>query len=206
MAPLAGPIPTPEPLRDGEVALRTLRMRDAPVLERLLRDNRHWLEEWEATRPAGGGATPGSVSMKPTIRAMRNLMKLGAGVPFVVVYKDAVVGQLSVSEISGGALCSAQLGYWVSEHVAGRGITPTAVALAIDYLFRDLGLHRVEICIRPENQASLRVVEKLGLRYEGRRAAYIHINGSWRDHESFAVTREEVPAGMVARLRQRTAV
>jgi len=141
--------------------------------------------------------------MKPTIRAMRGLMKIGVGVPFVVVFGDEVVGQLSVSEISGGALCSAQLGYWVSEHVAGRGITPVAVALAIDYLFQQLGLHRVEICIRPENHASLRVVEKLALRYEGRRAAYIHINGAWRDHDAFAVTREEVPAGLVARLRQR---
>lgn len=203
MAPLAGPIPTPEPQSEGLVTLRPLRSRDAPVLERLLRDNRAWLEEWEATRPSGGTAVPGSVSMKPTIRAMRGMMRIGAGVPFVIVYDDEVVGQLSISEISGGALCSAQLGYWVSEHVAGRGVTPTAVALSIDYLFRELGLHRVEICIRPENRASLRVVEKLGMRYEGRRAAYIHISGAWRDHDAFAVTREEVPAGMVAKLRHR---
>lgn len=139
--------------------------------------------------------------MRPTIRAMRANMRDGCGVPFVVTYDGAVVGQLSVSEISGGALRSSQIGYWVAQQIAGRGVAPTVVALAIDWLFAELELHRVEICIRPENAASLRVVEKLGLRYEGRRAAYIHIDGAWRDHDGFAVTREEVPEGLVARIR-----
>jgi len=122
------------------------------------------------------------------------------GVTFVMTYYEEVVGQLSVNDVSGGAARSASIGYWVSQHIAGRGVTPTAVALAIDYLFSDLGLHRVEICIRPENQASLRVVQKLGMRYEGRRDRFIHIDGKWCDHDCFAVTVEEVPRGMLARL------
>ena len=83
--------------------------------------------------------------------------------------------------------------------MAGRGITPTAVALATDYCLQSAGLHRIEICIRPENRASLRVVEKLGFRYEGLRRRYIHINGAWRDHFSYALTREELPGGLLAR-------
>jgi ribosomal-protein-alanine N-acetyltransferase len=59
----------------------------------------------------------------------------------------------------------------------------------------------MEICIRPENAASRRVVEKLGFRYEGFRERYIHINGAWRDHVCFAVTAEEVPHGVLARWR-----
>ena len=134
------------------------------------------------------------------IRAMRRQRKAGIGVTFVMLYEGQVVGQLSVSDISAGALRSASIGYWVSRHVAGRGVTPTAVALAIDYAFAELRLHRIEICIRPENAASLRVVHKLGMRYEGRRERYIHIDGKWCDHESFAVTGEEVPRGMLERL------
>ncbi len=53
----------------------------------------------------------------------------------------------------------------------GRGVMPTAVALAADHCFTALGLHRIEVNIRPENAASLRVVEKLGFREEGTRAA-----------------------------------
>lgn len=143
---------------------------------------------------------PGTVPLRPVIKAMHRQRKLGSGVSFVVTYDGEVVGQLSVSEISGGAARTASIGYWVSQHVAGRGVTPTAVALAIDYLFSELRLHRVEICIRPENRASLRVVEKLRMRYEGMRERYIHIDGKWCDHECFAVTVEEVPRGMLARL------
>ena len=81
------------------------------------------------------------------------------------------------------------------------GATPTAVALATDHCFRTLGLHRMEICIRPENVKSLRVVEKLGFRYEGLRRRYIHINGDWRDHYAFALVAEEVPNGVLRRWR-----
>jgi ribosomal-protein-alanine N-acetyltransferase len=57
----------------------------------------------------------------------------------------------------------------------------------------------MEICIRPENRASLRVVEKLGFRYEGLRRRFIHIDGDWRDHYCFALVREEVPEGVLQR-------
>lgn len=198
--PLGQEIPDPGTLGVGRISIRVVRRTDAEPLRALLTQNRAWLERWEATHPSGRGIVPGSVSMRPTIRAMRKQLGAGTGIPYVVLLDGRVVGQLSVSEVSGGALQSAQIGYWVSEHAAGQGVTPAAVALAIDHLFWTLGLHRVEICIRPENAASLRVVEKLGLRYEGRRNAYIHIDGGWRDHDCFAVTREEVREGMVARL------
>ncbi|MBK0420519.1 GNAT family N-acetyltransferase [Leucobacter sp. CSA2] len=198
--PLGSEIPDPGTLQAGRVGIRVVRRGDADIMRTLLVANRRWLEHWEATHPSGRGVVPGSVSMRPTIRVMRKQLAAGTGIPYVVLYDDVVVGQLSVSEISGGALQDAQIGYWVSEEVAGRGIVPLAVALAIDHLFFTLGLHRVEICIRPENGPSLRVVEKLGLRYEGRRDAYIHIDGAWRDHDCFAITREEIPGGLVHRL------
>ena len=76
------------------------------------------------------------------------------------------------------------------------------MALATDYCFSVLRLHRMEICIRPENQPSLRVVEKLGFRYEGLRRRFIHINGDWRDHFAFALVAEEVPKGVLRRWRE----
>lgn len=201
MSPLPHPIEAPQFRSFGPVGIRAIRSGDAKTLQHLLTVNRDWLVPWEATFPGGGGAVPGSTPLRPVIRAMQRQQKAGSSVSFVVTYQEDVVGQLTVSDVSGGALRSASIGYWVSEHVAGRGIIPAAVALAIDYCFRELRLHRIEICIRPENAASLRVVEKLGLRFEGRRARYIHIDGKWCDHDSFAVTVEEVPEGMLARLR-----
>jgi [ribosomal protein S5]-alanine N-acetyltransferase len=80
----------------------------------------------------------------------------------------------------------------VAESFAGQGIVPFALAAACDHAFLVLGLHRVEVNIRPENLASLRVVEKLGFHEEGLRRRYLHIDGQWRDHRSFALTTQDL--------------
>jgi ribosomal-protein-alanine N-acetyltransferase len=121
--------------------------------------------------------------------------------PWVVTYEGRFAGQLTVGAIVWGSARSAQVGYWVDQRIAGRGVMPTAVALVTDHCFGVVGLHRLEVNIRPENAASLRVVEKLGFREEGTRAAFLHIAGAWRDHSSFALTAGEVPEGLLARWR-----
>ncbi len=112
--------------------------------------------------------------------------------PFVITYGGRLVGQINVSNVVHGVLRSCTVGYWVDRAVAGRGIAPTALALVIDHCFAAVGLHRVEVDIRPENAASLRVVEKLGLRREGYYERFLDIDGGWRDHVAFAVTVEEL--------------
>ena len=178
------------------VTARGVRVRDSRALDRALGSNRAWLEPWEATTPL---IRPGTLDTKSSIRGLLKAAKEGTALPLVLFHEHEVVGQLNVSQITYGSLSSATLGYWVVEKVAGRGITPVAVAMATDYLFFEKGLHRMEVCIRPENTASLRVVEKLGFRYEGFRRRYIHIDGKWADHFCFAVVVEEVPTGVLSR-------
>lgn len=182
-------------LRHGQVSLRLIRGRDARTLQHELLANRSWLQRWEATVPNGSA----SFDMRVSIRRLLQQYRDGAGYPFVMEYDGEIAGQLNVWGVARGSLSSATIGYWVSERFAGRGITPTAVALATDACFTDFGLHRMEICIRPENTASLRVVQKLGFRYEGMRRRFIHIDGDWRDHYAFALTREDAPQGVLAR-------
>lgn len=158
--------------------------------------NQDWLGPWEATPPDQLGT---AVTFAAMVRNLRRQAGEGTLLPFVVTYRDNLVGQLTVAGIAYGSLRSASVGYWIDQRMAGRGIIPTAVALAVDHCFGVLRLHRVEINIRPENTASLRVVEKLGFRCEGTRVAYLHIAGAWRDHLSYALTAEEVPEGLLAR-------
>lgn len=195
----------PAVLRDdtvfGPVVLRPLRRGDARAWGRLRSTNQDWLEPWEATTPRGHVQAP--PTFHGYVRSLTLQARAGTTLPFAIEHHDELVGQLTVSGIMYGSACSASLGYWVSRHVAGRGIVPTAVALAVDHCFTELGLHRMEINIRPENAASLRVVEKLGLRDEGVRERYLHIQGQWCDHRSFAVTSEEVPDGLLARWQRR---
>lgn len=184
-------------LADDELTLRPIRQRDARELEQALLGNRAWLQPWEATSPGGAGRW----DVKAGIRSLLEQARSYQALPFALEVDGRIVGQLTVSGMAYGALSSATLGYWVVPQVAGRGLMPRAVALATDYCFERIGLHRMEICIRPENRPSLRVVEKLGFRYEGLRRRYIHIDGDWRDHVCFAVVKEEVPDGVYRRFR-----
>lgn len=185
-------------LTDWPVGLRPIRRRDVTAWREVRRVNRDWLRPWDATPPDGSTMAPSFSAMVSTLRAEA---RAGRTLPFVVTYEDRLVGQLTVGGIAYGSLRGGHIGYWVDERVAGRGITPTAVALAGDHCFRVLGLHRLEISLRPENAASRRVAQKLGFRFEGERPRFLHIDGDWRDHEVWALNSEEVPEGLLERWR-----
>jgi ribosomal-protein-alanine N-acetyltransferase len=185
-------------LVEGRVTLRPISMRDRHAWSEVRRANSAWLAPWEATPPR---PVQGEVSFRTMVRHLGAEAREGRMLPFVITYDGQLVGQLTVGSIAWGSLCSAHIGYWVDSRYAGRGIVPLSVAMATDYCFTVLGLHRMEVNIRPENAASLRVVEKLGFRSEGMRLRYLHIDGDWRDHLSFALTADEVPEGLRARWR-----
>jgi ribosomal-protein-alanine N-acetyltransferase len=186
-------------LRSGDVALRPLSMRDADAWRRVRGRNLEWLTPWEATVPPGDGSGP--ASFRSMVRGLRRQARQGRAMPFAVTLDDEFVGQLTVSQIVGGSARWAQIGYWIDRSKAGRGVIPVAVAMAVDHCLFELGLHRVEIAIRPENTASLRVVEKLGFVEYGYAKGYLHIDGAWRDHRLFAISAEDVPGGLLRRYR-----
>jgi ribosomal-protein-alanine N-acetyltransferase len=186
----------PATLAEGRVGLRPIARTDRAAWLEVRARNAGWLAPWEATPPRDVGPAMSFVSM---VRSLRRQARHGTLLPFVVTYDGVLVGQVTVGGITWGSLCSAHVGYWVDQRVAGRGVMPTAVALVTDHCFGPVGLHRVEVNIRPENSASLRVVQKLGFREEGTRSAFLHIAGAWRDHRSFALTADEVPDGLLSR-------
>ena len=77
---------------------------------------------------------------------------------------------------------------------AGQGYVPEAVVACLRFAFGELSLHRVEISIIPRNAASRRVVEKLGVRFEGIAERLLSIDGVWEDHARYAITRRGVGA------------
>ena len=194
---MSGVTSWPVELAEGAVRLRPLRRRDARPWRRVRSANAAWLQPWEASSP--DLAPPRTYA--DMVRDLRRQGREGRALPFAVEHEGHLVGQLTVGGVMWGSLRCAHIGYWVDQRVAGRGIAPTAVALAVDHCLFTAGLHRLEVNIRPENAASLRVVAKLGFRDEGLRRRYLHIDGEWRDHRTFAVTVEDVPGGLLARWR-----
>jgi ribosomal-protein-alanine N-acetyltransferase len=196
----------PAVLSDGPVVLRPYRRGDARAWAEVRISNEDWLARWEPTPPGRWEDLNSASSFRWVLRELRRSAREGSAMPFAIFLRDdpeheRFVGQLSLSNIVRRAFCSAYAGYWVDSRVAGRGVTPTALALVVDHAFSVGGLHRIEVNIRPENTASRRVVEKLGFREEAYHPRYLHIDGAWRDHVGYAVTTEDVSAegGLLAR-------
>lgn len=172
------------------VKLRPLRTRlDRKEFLALRAANADWNRPWDSTAPH---ATPASITFAQMVRQQDHEAREGRMLPFALEVDGALAGQMHMFNIVRGALLSGAVGYWIAQSLAGQGITPYALALVMDHGFGQLGLHRVEVNIRPENHSSLRVVEKVGMRDEGVRLRYLHIGGQWCDHRSFALTTEDL--------------
>ncbi len=182
---------------DPVVALRPLRMSDVGAWRSARQRNASWLVRWDATVPPG--ADPRATTFRSLVRRLRAAARRGTTYPFAVEVDGAFAGQLTINNIVRGSAQFASVGYWLDRDFAGRGVMPRAVAMAIDHCFTAGGLHRIEVCIRPENTNSLRVVEKLGIREIGFAPLFLHIDGEWRDHRIYAITREECPGGLLKR-------
>ena len=176
----------------GGLRLRPLRFGDESEWHELRRVNAAWLRPWEATVPPDGA--PSAVSFRSFVRTERRQRRRLEAIPLAIEVDGRLVGRMVLATLTWGAQRSASLGYWIAQDHAGRGTVPTAAAMLATHGF-ELGLHRIEIAIRPENAASLRVAEKLGFAEEGLRRSYLYIDGAWRDHVVFARTQDEPRTG-----------
>ncbi|WP_373292754.1 GNAT family N-acetyltransferase [Mangrovihabitans endophyticus] len=199
----------PVVLADGPVVLRPYRRGDAGSWSEVRIANQQWLTPWESAPPGPWAEMNSARAYLYAYRDMRRAARRGESMPFAVCLRtddgrENLVGHINLGNIVRRAFSSAYAGYWIDSRVAGRGIMPTALALAVDHAFGPGGLHRVEVNIRPENRPSRRVVEKLGFREEAYHPRYMHIDGAWRDHLGYAMTSEEVAAegGLLARWRR----
>lgn len=184
----------PRTLASGDVVVRALTRKDEEAWFDLRQRNRGWLKSWEATEPPGG--MKASPRFKEIVRRDRRQWKRGRSYSMVISVFGELVGRICITGIEWGSARTGSLGYWIDEKKAGKGIVPIAAALLIQRGF-DLGLHRVEIITRPDNYASLRVVDKLGFRDEGMRKRCLYVDGAWRDHRVFALTVEDERVGEI---------
>ena len=180
---------------DG-ITLRPARLRDRSRWNEVRAENKEWLSPWEATLPLipqdspayeGPGARPSFYEM---VRMLHREARAGRSYSFFIWNEQNLIGQITMGGVMYGALRGAHIGYWIDRNFANRGFTTQAVKLVTSFGFAQLGLHRIEINVRPENAASCRVAEKAGYVEEGQRKAFLHIDGAWRDHICFVKNNE----------------
>ena len=187
----------------GPVELHPLRRRDAAEWSRLRVANEDWLSRWEPSNGLHWRARHTPAAYRAMRRVVARRARMGTSLPFALRVEGRLAGQVTLDNIVRGALRSGYLGYWIDRSVAGRGMASLAVALVCDHAFNQVGLHRVEADIRPENLPSQRLVERLAFQREGLLRRYLDIDGDWRDHISYALLAEDLPGGVLAHWKQR---
>jgi ribosomal-protein-alanine N-acetyltransferase len=129
------------------------------------------------------------MQLNKEIRALRSI---SLGIWLNEDGEKKLIGQITLGGIIFGAMRGAHIGYWIDQRFASRGYTTRAVKLLTKFGFDGLKLHRIEINLRPENEASKKVAVKAGYVLEGSRNNYLHIAGDWRNHITFVKENPEI--------------
>jgi len=183
-----GPLRVPA----GLVRLRPIRLRDGAVWSRIRLADRAHLEPWEPVAEVDWEARHAISSWPSICSGLRAEARKGRMLPYAIELDGELCGQLTIGNVTHGALRSAWIGYWVAKAHNGGGVATAALALGVDHGFGPVGLHRIEATVRPENAPSRAVLSKANFREEGLLKRYLEVDGGWRDHLLVAITIEEL--------------
>jgi ribosomal-protein-alanine N-acetyltransferase len=178
-------------LEDGATAVRPFARGDVDQLLAVRVMNRAFMEPWEPLRDE---AFYSRSAQAREITLDTEAWVHGTGYAFAILdvaRDDALIGRIALSNVVRGVWQNATLGYFVDGESNGRGHCTRAVLLVCRFAFEHAGLHRVQPAIMPHNARSKRVAEKAGFRLEGQARRYLKIDGDWRDHDIYAMTRED---------------
>jgi ribosomal-protein-alanine N-acetyltransferase len=181
-----------QPVISGDgVFLRYPRVGDFAAWARVRDESRTFLAPWEpawATDELSKGAFRRRLK-----RYQREAREDSAYAFFVFRGADnELLGGCTLSNVRRGVTQCCALGYWVGERFARQGYMFDAVCALIPFIFRTLGLHRIEAACLPSNDASRSLLAKAGFWQEGVARRYLQINGEWQDHLLFALLSEDV--------------
>jgi len=102
----------------------------------------------------------------------------------------AIAGSININSMIRGRFQSGSLGYAAFVPHAGRGYMTEGLGLVLRHAFEELRLHRLEAQIRPDNHASIKLVQRHGFRHEGYSPELLFIDGAWRGHDRWAITND----------------
>lgn len=175
-------IPT---LAAGRVVLRPFAMRDAAEVQRLAGDRAVADMTLNIPHPYEDG-----IAERWIDRQADDFAK-GEEATFAIVRASggALVGAISLMSMVKDH--QAELGYWIGTPYWNQGLCTEAARAVLRFAFLDLGLVRVHACHFARNPASRRVLEKLGMRHEGRRRQHVRKWGTLEDLENYGILREE---------------
>ena len=168
-------------LQTERLILRAFTLKDAPDVQRLA-------GEWEVARTLLSIPHPYEDGMAAEwISEHGSVFQRGEGVNFAIVLRER--GELcgSCSMLINSRDANAELGYWIGVPYWGRGYATEAAREVVRYAFEELWLHRVYAAHFGSNPASGRVLEKIGMSYEGTCREHHRKLGEYEDRVEYGL-------------------
>ena len=193
---LPAAMPPPDPFADGlptldgeVVRLRAVRASDEPALLGVFGDGDH-LHYWgHGPLADAAAARQYRADMEAGVRD-RSLFQWVVTVP----PEDGLVGTVTLVDWD-RANRRAEVGVIVHPARVGRGLAADAVRTALRFGFAEMGLHRVEADVDPANAGAIRLLERIGFRYEGLARERWFTSGTWADSAMYGLLATDVEAG-----------
>jgi [ribosomal protein S5]-alanine N-acetyltransferase len=161
--------------------LKVLTPADAPLVATYYLQNRAHLAPWEPLRDEAFFSIRHCAER---LQISYESYETGWAVPFAMIDRasGAMIGGCNFSDIICGVFQACQLGYSIAATHEGKGLMFEAATAGIDYMFSEVGLHRIMANHLPENHRSAALLRRLGFEREGYAKSYLQIAGTWRDH------------------------
>jgi ribosomal-protein-alanine N-acetyltransferase len=176
-------------LRTERLLLRPFSLTDAPLVQ-------YFAGEREVASPTLNIPHPYESGMAEAwINTHQADFESGKSATFAIVLADSgqLVGAIGLS--FSGAHERAEIGYWIGRPYWGKGYATEASAACLAYAFEERHVNRVFAAHMTRNPASGRVMQKLGMRFEGRFRQHISRWGQFEDLDFYAILREEYAEG-----------
>ena len=174
----------PKVLQTQRLTLRPFEAEDAASVLQYWQSDTRW-ERFNASVPENFGLSDAQVF----VRSMQDRDRATAP-NWAIVRHDVVVGVVSLTLESNGHI--ATVGYGVHGDVAGQGLSKEAVSAVIECAFNQLPqLKRIRARTDAENQASIRVLQKLGFSHEGTLRKDVFVKGRFVDEAVYGLLRDE---------------
>lgn len=158
----------------------------AAAIFNLVEANRNYLQTW---MPWVAHMTSDAL-MKEFVNGTKFRNANGTEFSFVIIYENVMVGRIGIYRIDSKNKI-AELGYWIAEKFAGKGIITKSCGTLTTYCFNILNLNRVEIKCATKNFQSQKVPQRLNYKFEGiLRQAEFHGNG-FNDLNLYAMIKED---------------
>jgi ribosomal-protein-alanine N-acetyltransferase len=171
----------------NRLVLKILDREAAPQVLAFYEGNKDLFEPWEPKRSDNFYTL---FYQKASLSAESHQIADGKLLRYWVFHKEnpkEIIGSISFQNFLMAPYLNCSIGYKFGQKYNHCGYAYESIQKAIEILWKDYHIHRIEAFIMPDNSPSLRLIERLHFEYEGISRSYAHVNGIWSDHKRYAL-------------------